>query len=115
LGDWDEAAVFVTRRTGRGIEGRAIFCVGGKAMSHLVVYFQDMDFGVVFAKFLFVFEFDDGESFHYVFYGITGSGKIGQKFLAPLGLPIGLGAQVEMEIEGIQFATDFKSVDGLIF
>ena len=105
----NEVAFCIAGRSSRGIEGGAIFCVGGKAISHLVVYFQDADFGAVFAKILFVFAFNDGERFHYVFYGITRSGKIGQKFLAPLGLPIGLGTQVKMKIEGIQFTTDFKS------
>ncbi len=60
----DEVAFIVAGRTGRGIEGGAIFCVGGEAVGHLVVDFQDAELGAVLAIFLFVFVFDYGEGFH---------------------------------------------------
>jgi len=60
----NEAAVFIAGRTWRGIQGGAIFCVGGKAVGHLVVDFQDAELGAVLAIFLFVFVFDYGEGFH---------------------------------------------------
>lgn len=57
-------------------------------MGHLVVDFQDAELGAVLAIFLFVFAFDDGESFHDVFYSMAGSGEISQKLLGALGLPV---------------------------
>ena len=105
----DEVAFFVAWRTGRGIEGAEIFCVGGEAVGHLVVDFQDAELGAVLPIFLFVFTLDYGESLHDVFYRMTGSGEIRQKLRCAFSLPVGLGAQVEVEIEGIQFTADFKS------
>ena len=72
----DEVPFCVAGRTGRGIEGASIFCVGGEAMGHLVVYFQDAELGTVSAIVPKVFTLDDGESFHDVFYRMTGSGEI---------------------------------------
>lgn len=42
-------------------------------MGHLVVDFQDAEFGAVSAIIPEVFAFNDGESFHNVFYSMTGS------------------------------------------
>lgn len=72
----DEAAVFIARGTGRGIEGRAIYCICCEAVGHLIVDFQDAALGAVFSILLFVFAFDDGESFHDVFYSMAGSGEV---------------------------------------
>lgn len=80
----DEVAFCIAGRTGRGIEGGAIFCVIPEAVGHLVVDFQDAELGAVFAIFPFVFAFDDWESFHYVFYGMARSWEIGQKFRGAL-------------------------------
>ena len=74
--DGDEVAFIVAGRTGRGIEGGAIFCVGGEAVGHLVVNFQDAELGAVSAIIPEVFAFDDGESLHDVFHRMTGSGEV---------------------------------------
>lgn len=84
----DEVAVLVAGRTGRGIEGGAILCVGGKAVGHLIVDFQDTKLGAVSAIIPEVFAFDDGESLHDVFHGMAGSGEIGQKFSSAMCLPV---------------------------
>lgn len=76
LVNWDEVTIYVTRRTGRGIKGGAVFCVGGKAVGHLVVDFQDTKLGAVSAIIPEVFAFDDGESIHDVFYSMAGSGEV---------------------------------------
>lgn len=64
----DEVTICIAGRAGRGIEGGAILCVGGEAMGHLVVDFQDAEFGTVLPIFSFVLAYEDGESFHYVFH-----------------------------------------------
>lgn len=84
----DEVAFCIAGRTGRGIEGASIFCVGGEAVGHLVVDFQDAKLGAVLPIFFFVFAFDDRESLHDVFYRMAGSGEIRQKFRGSLGLPV---------------------------
>jgi len=72
----DEVAFCIAGRTGRGIECGAIFCVGGKAVGHLVVDFQDATLGAVSAIIPEIFTFNDGESFHDVFYCMAGSGEV---------------------------------------
>jgi len=84
----DEVAFFVAGRAGKGIKSGAVFCVGGEVMGHLVVDFQDAEFGAVSAIIPEVFAFDDGESFHDVIHCVTWSWEIGQKFRGALGLPV---------------------------
>lgn len=72
----DEVASGIAGWAGRGIKSGAIFCVGGEALGHLVVDFQDASLGAVFSVFLFVFAFYDGEGLHDVLHRLAGSGKV---------------------------------------
>lgn len=65
---WDEVAFCIARGTGWGIESGAILSVGGKAIGHLVVDFQDAEFSTVLPIFSFVLAHEDGDSFHCVFH-----------------------------------------------
>lgn len=81
----DEVPVSIAGGAGRGIQGRvenwrgcevARWGGGFKEGGHGIVDLQDEALGAVFAIFLFVFAFDNGEGMHDVFHSVAGSGKV---------------------------------------